>query len=254
MTRSSRIAVITAAASLAAASAAPVCRAEFVTPDPFGWSRGAPASTYAEWNIFQSPGGPNPPDVGQFPSPPPPGWPPHNVAETTGSAFITGGGNIYSFSAPTAFDVGAPGYGLGPAWRTTVLMQVRTLGSEVDHASVRLGDLSPAERVELGREPLGGFGGFLVDTLYRFEVPENPAGYVVRFSAAASSMSLDRVALDAIARCVADFNADGFVDFFDYDDFVTAFEGGAGTADFNRDGFVDFFDYDDFVGAFEAGC
>jgi hypothetical protein len=30
-------------------------------------------------------------------------------------------------------------------------------------------------------------------------------------------------------------------------------DGGCG-ADFNGDGFVDFFDYDDFVGAFEAGC
>jgi hypothetical protein len=57
--------------------------------------------------------------------------------------------------------------------------------------------------------------------------------------------------------CPADFNGDGFVDFFDYDDFVACFEG-AGTpgcdADFNGDGFVDFFDYDDFVLAFETGC
>ena len=55
--------------------------------------------------------------------------------------------------------------------------------------------------------------------------------------------------------CPADFNGDGFLDFFDYNDFVTAFEiGGALEADFNGDGFVDFFDYDDFVAAFEAGC
>jgi hypothetical protein len=55
--------------------------------------------------------------------------------------------------------------------------------------------------------------------------------------------------------CPADFNGDGFLDFFDYDDFVLAFETGGGLeADFNRDGFVDFFDYDDFVRAFETGC
>jgi hypothetical protein len=58
--------------------------------------------------------------------------------------------------------------------------------------------------------------------------------------------------------CRPDFNADGFLDFFDYDDFVACFElevcpAGA-TADFNGDGFADFFDYDDFVAAFEAGC
>jgi hypothetical protein len=57
--------------------------------------------------------------------------------------------------------------------------------------------------------------------------------------------------------CAADFNGDGFLDFFDYDAFVACFEGGTcggGSADFNGDGFVDFFDYDGFVGVFEAGC
>jgi hypothetical protein len=58
--------------------------------------------------------------------------------------------------------------------------------------------------------------------------------------------------------CPSDFNCDGFVDFFDYDDYVNCFESGTcaggGTADFNGDGFVDFFDYDDYVAAFEAGC
>jgi hypothetical protein len=58
--------------------------------------------------------------------------------------------------------------------------------------------------------------------------------------------------------CTADFNEDGFVDFFDYDSFVECFETGVcppeTSADFNGDGFTDFFDYDDFVLAFENGC
>jgi hypothetical protein len=58
--------------------------------------------------------------------------------------------------------------------------------------------------------------------------------------------------------CPADFNKDGTLDFFDYDDFQACFEGVScppGTnADFNQDGSVDFFDYDDFIAAFEAGC
>jgi CubicO group peptidase (beta-lactamase class C family) len=68
-------------------------------------------------------------------------------------------------------------------------------------------------------------------------------------------------AQDAIRNprpCPADFNADGFLDFFDYDAFVECFEGGpcpAGkSADFNADGFADFFDYDAFVAGFEEGC
>jgi hypothetical protein len=58
----------------------------------------------------------------------------------------------------------------------------------------------------------------------------------------------------SLAICPVDINCDNFVDFFDYDDYVAAFESGGPVADFNRDGFLDFFDYDAFVGAFESGC
>ncbi len=60
-----------------------------------------------------------------------------------------------------------------------------------------------------------------------------------------------------VDSCSADFNQDGFLDFFDYDAFVSCFEGagcGNGNADFNQDGFTDFFDYDDYVNAYEIGC
>lgn len=54
--------------------------------------------------------------------------------------------------------------------------------------------------------------------------------------------------------CGPDFNGDGLVDFFDYNDFVAAFEAGDPSADYSRDGFVDYFDYLDFVADFETGC
>jgi subtilisin family serine protease len=58
--------------------------------------------------------------------------------------------------------------------------------------------------------------------------------------------------------CAADFNGDGFVDFFDYDSYVSCFEGDGcparQSADFNGDGFADFFDYDSYIAAFESGC
>jgi hypothetical protein len=64
--------------------------------------------------------------------------------------------------------------------------------------------------------------------------------------------------------CPADFNNDGFLDFFDYDLFVECFEGVIESCpannppnivlDVNNDGFVDFFDYNDFVELFERGC
>jgi hypothetical protein len=60
-------------------------------------------------------------------------------------------------------------------------------------------------------------------------------------------------------ECDADFNADGFVDFFDYDAYVGCYEGsgcpaGRADADMTGDGFVDFFDYDAFVAGYETGC
>lgn len=57
-----------------------------------------------------------------------------------------------------------------------------------------------------------------------------------------------------LSTCAADFNADGFLDFFDYNGYVDAFEHGDSAADVNADGFVDFFDYTDFVTTFETGC
>ncbi|QOJ01586.1 MAG: hypothetical protein HRU70_14300 [Phycisphaeraceae bacterium] len=58
--------------------------------------------------------------------------------------------------------------------------------------------------------------------------------------------------------CPADYNGDGFLDFFDLDAFVACFEGDGcpdgRDADYNGDGFVDFFDLDAYVADFEAGC
>lgn len=54
--------------------------------------------------------------------------------------------------------------------------------------------------------------------------------------------------------CEADFNNDRFIDCFDYDAFVTAFEAGESEADQDADGFIDGFDYEAFVLAFEEGC
>ncbi|QOJ00683.1 MAG: hypothetical protein HRU70_09340 [Phycisphaeraceae bacterium] len=59
-------------------------------------------------------------------------------------------------------------------------------------------------------------------------------------------------------ECPADFNGDGFVDFFDFQAYADCFEGvecpEGKDADFNGDGFVDFFDLDSYIAAFEAGC
>lgn len=75
---------------------------------------------------------------------------------------------------------------------------------------------------------------------------------------AGSQSRVRSVRVLAREECRVDFNRDRFVDFFDYDAYVSCFEGGEcpcdQTADYNGDGFADFFDYDEFVAAFENGC
>lgn len=190
-------------ACLAIGCAGSAARAEFVTPNVYGWSRGSANSTYFAWDIFQSPSGPNPPDVGQWPVALPPSWTQPSVAESSGASFITGGGNIYSFSTPLDVEVNVPNYGRGSDWTTTILVQVRTQGNELDYERMRVGSRRWVERVELDRQVLGGFGGYLVDTLLRFEAPGNDTDYLLEFEAAASSMSLDRLTIDTRAGRIA---------------------------------------------------
>jgi hypothetical protein len=68
----------------------------------------------------------------------------------------------------------------------------------------------------------------------------------------------ESIRLRSRPECLADFNMDGFLDFFDFDDFVHCFEGDRcprfRTADYDGDGFVDMFDFDMFVREFEHGC
>ncbi len=112
-------------------------------------------------------------------------------------------------------------------------------------------DGDPVDTIHLFTEP---------DGLYTSEAFVNSVYFVDRRLSAAEIGRLGGPDANGIypPSCPADFNGDGFVDFFDFDDFVLCFEGGACppalTADFNEDGFVDFFDFDDFVLAFETGC
>ncbi|MBL8762011.1 MAG: hypothetical protein JNL50_11990 [Phycisphaerae bacterium] len=55
-------------------------------------------------------------------------------------------------------------------------------------------------------------------------------------------------------QCLADYNADGFVNGNDYDYFAALFDAGDQGADANADGFVNGNDYDLFAEHFDAGC
>lgn len=60
--------------------------------------------------------------------------------------------------------------------------------------------------------------------------------------------------LPALPACVADFNQDGFADFFDLAGFTDTFERAGPRADLNADCFVDFFDFSEFIESFDLGC
>ncbi|HAC91780.1 MAG TPA: hypothetical protein DCF63_14305 [Planctomycetaceae bacterium] len=169
--------------------------AAFVVPE----FRGLAETTYQEWNVFTSANGLNLPDVANVN---PNGT--ASVQELTGGAFLTSGGNIYSFAVATSFDVLVPDYGLGTQATTRVVLQLRTQGSTVDLASVTFNG-QPFDSAELlYEEPLGGFGGTLRD--WRFEwsaVSGNVGMNTIQFDAEDSSMSLDRVSVDTQALAVA---------------------------------------------------
>lgn len=161
-----------------------------------GWSRGDAGTIYHHWDVFSdetAPGGiivDTTPDVGSF------GSAPHSVTENTGSAFLAGGANIYSFSEATDFTVEIGGTA-NPGQPTRVALQIKTLGTELDLASVTLNGLAYDSAKELSKT--GGDNnpmGVAVETLFLWTLADGLASYVFDFNAAESSMSLDQLAVD----------------------------------------------------------
>jgi photosystem II stability/assembly factor-like uncharacterized protein len=144
----------------------------------------------------------------------------------------------------------------------------RDAGLTWSRAMTNVADLAPVNAFAL----LEGVAYAAADRVYRSTdgdhwevVPNSPSSGEVfdlavfegKLHAAVNSPAGSFVWI-ATPGCLADFNADGFTDFFDYDAFVACYLGegcpAGETADANQDSFVDFFDYATFVEAFEAGC
>lgn len=100
------------------------------------------------------------------------------------------------------------------------------------------------------------WGGLPHASIKELVVHPVPNGYELWMSCISRGIAVLSV-ITPPPPCPADFNGDGFLDAFDYNDFVACFEGtcpGGRSADFDHDGFVDGFDYEQFVAAFEQGC
>ncbi|MEM6798116.1 MAG: hypothetical protein AAF589_01255 [Planctomycetota bacterium] len=226
------------------------------------WTRGDANTVYAEWDNFDSPEGPNAPDVGSFGFADPTEA---NVVETSEGAtgaFITSGGNIYSFSAATFFGVDFPAVDIGVA-DVYVVAQLFTLGNEPSSSSFSLSfdggqqGLAPTGNVESQRDSItGGFGGTLLTSQYYWELSDvDPTSFLLEFNSEASSMSLAGLVIDVFAvesiAIPGDYDGSGSVDINDFyhwqDTFGLAVGAGlpaAGDgADGNGDGVVDGSDY-----------
>lgn len=183
-------------ALLASAGMASLCEATFVLPSE--WSRGDANSTYQEWDVFSSPPGlPGPflPDIGVSNPNGAPGL--TEVSYPASGSLITGSGNIYSFSAPTSFEITIPNFNLGDGYTTTVALQTRVLGTQIDPATMLIGGVAPSV-VELLPDPAAGS----VETLWQWELPGNADKYVIAFGSAESSMSFGAAAVDTYATVV----------------------------------------------------
>lgn len=227
----------------------------FVDPDGFGWTRADATATHYFWDDFGSTAGANQPDVAAIPLMVDGVEP--SVTETTGTAFLTSTGNLYSFTEPLAFEVRVPVLEI-VGGTTRVLLQLATVGTEIDQTTLLIGGVGPTEVQELDRLFLGDgqFGGFLVDALYVFEVPSaNPI--VITFSAAEPSLSLDAISVDTVSlepACLADVNGDGMVNGLDFGAWLNAFNANSPSADQNGDGSINGLDFGAWLGNFNAGC
>lgn len=114
------------------------------------------------------------------------------------SAFITGSGNLYDVSLPTAFTLSdATPFQLG-----TVVLQIRTLGSELAYDQVRLSfddgsaiqTLEPVLWQELDR---GTVLGASVSALWQWDLQgRGVTAYSIAFGTPDPSLSLDAITVD----------------------------------------------------------
>ncbi len=182
-------------------------QAAFVTPQ--SWTRGAGGATFQHWDVFTSMTNAAPDVASTNPN----GT--ARVTETSGGAFITGGGNIYGFAAPAAFSVTIPELDVPtPAHNVTAIVQIRVQGQELNANSLLLNGVQPTDSAELSREQLGGFGGAKVDHWFLFNIPYALFGdgipgvqnLTLTFAAEAAHTSLDQLAIDTAVRPFGYYN------------------------------------------------
>ncbi|HSH72747.1 MAG TPA: PEP-CTERM sorting domain-containing protein [Methylophilaceae bacterium] len=182
MSVSIKLSALTLAMGIAFSGSAFAASDVWDTPNPWGTST---LSEFAAWNVF---GGTtdNSPEVA--------GSGTGSVKENTGQAFLTGGGNIYSFSAATNFTATLAGSTSG---LFDVYLRIGTLGTAPVPTALLNG--VSATKTSVVVATLGGFGGSEIETFWKWSNVTGSSLYTFRFGSLESSMSLDQLALATVA-------------------------------------------------------
>ncbi len=168
--------------------------------------RGSASSESGYWEIFTDPHG----APGNLPDQP--GATSDAVlTQSNTNAFLTGSGNIYNLSTSVFTLADATPFTLG-----TVVLQMRTVGSELDYNSVFLvysndggaQTLAPLFRYELNRAAAQGYS---VSSLCQWDLTGlGVSNYSIAFNAAGPSLSFDSLTLDTSSQFSAAFAAQPF--------------------------------------------
>lgn len=184
-----------------------VARAAFITPS--GWTRPAndgqaatDLTTFQHWDVLGTSGSDpaltKTPDVAEIN--PSGAATVRDAAAPASGAFVTSGGNLYSFADVIKPQAVVPGYA-AVGYQTEFLVQLRTQGQNIDTADLKLGGvlvstLPGFSYTELSNVSLGGFGGFLIDHAWTFTAPADLASFTLDFGWGVSSSSFDQLSID----------------------------------------------------------
>lgn len=182
-----KLSVLAITLGMAFSGSAFATQAVWNTANP--WGSDTPVS-YAEWNVFNSTNDTTP-DISVT------AGVAASVRETSGGSFVTGGGNIYSFSGATSFTATLSGSTSG---LFDVYLRIGTLGT-LASASATLNGISATSVLQFNEDQGTVMGGATAEQELYWKWSNVTASslYTFQFNSSSSSMSLDQLALATVA-------------------------------------------------------
>ncbi|CAG0995424.1 hypothetical protein MYXO_02655 [Myxococcaceae bacterium] len=157
------------------------------------WTNGDPGTGIAAWNVINSLPTDTSPDAAAS------GFESASLTELTGTAFLTGSGNVYNFTAASSFRITLSGTDLDGVGVRAVALRVETVGSALDPTSVSLlagGDPIAPDSASLLYSAAGGGPSGSQEEEWLFLFLGVPSGALqVDFAASGPHLSLAQAAV-----------------------------------------------------------